>query len=197
MAKKKPSAKKPPPRSRTKKAAPRAKPVERLFAATQSEVAEWFDVSVDTVARSWRKKGMPGDEGAWPLQDIAQWLAKVYGKRDSPAAEEAASARAFQLRQQGEFARLKKERLEGTLVELAQVQLEISEALILTGDQLLRVGADVLPILPADRAADIVQEIERRIRNCLVMLTDKLTEIAAGNLAADEDEGEDEDDGEL
>lgn len=174
----------------TKRAArkkPAAAKPDPLVVETQALVALWFDVSIDTVARSWRKKGMPGDEGAWPLKEIARWLAKQYGKRDSPAAAAAAKARAFQLRQQGELARLKKGRLEGTLVELAQVQLEISEALILTSDQLLLIPASLLPVLPADKAADLTQEIERRIRNCLVMLTDKLTAIAAGKLTDDED----------
>lgn len=41
--------------------------------ASQAEVADAFDVSLSTVAY-WRKSGMPGRAGAWPLRAICRWL---------------------------------------------------------------------------------------------------------------------------
>lgn len=57
------------------------KPSRANIVATTREVAAWFGVSEDTVSLHWRKLGMPGDDGDWPLQDIARWLAKSFGSR--------------------------------------------------------------------------------------------------------------------
>tara|TARA_Y100000310_G_scaffold310557_1_gene355935 strand:+ start:1217 stop:1744 length:528 start_codon:yes stop_codon:yes gene_type:complete len=40
---------------------------------SQSEVAEFFGMSIDTVA-NWAKRGMPGKRGTYRLDVIAQWL---------------------------------------------------------------------------------------------------------------------------
>lgn len=48
-------------------------PTARYLARTQAEVAKFFGVSIKTVA-SWAQANMPGSAGAWPLDEIAQWL---------------------------------------------------------------------------------------------------------------------------
>ena len=40
---------------------------------TQSDLAEVFAVSLSTV-QYWKKSGMPGQPGAWPLGQISAWL---------------------------------------------------------------------------------------------------------------------------
>lgn len=45
----------------------------RYWAKNQAEVAAFFGVQPKTVEQ-WRKKGMPGNSPAWPLDEIAQWL---------------------------------------------------------------------------------------------------------------------------
>lgn len=46
---------------------------KRWQAQNQTEVAEFFGVSVDTV-HLWRKKGMPGSSGRYDLHDVLAWL---------------------------------------------------------------------------------------------------------------------------
>lgn len=46
---------------------------KRWLAVNQSELAELFDVSIDTIA-AWRKKGMPGTTGRYDVRQILTWL---------------------------------------------------------------------------------------------------------------------------
>lgn len=86
-------------------------PRDEWTARNQSDVAEFFGVALNTVI-GWKKMGMPGTRGRWPLDEIAQWLRtdgpwRPWGKGESdddlltsggssPALERYRAARAAQ-----------------------------------------------------------------------------------------------------
>ena len=102
----------------------------KWLATDQAEVADFFGISVNTLS-IWRKMGMPGARGGWPLDQIAKWLRKDGPWRrfgaagvdeldadgpDSPALEESRRWRAKLLEQ--EF-----RKREGELVDVGYVSV--------------------------------------------------------------------------
>lgn len=47
--------------------------IETQIVKSQAEVAAFFGVSPDT-AKQWKRRGMPGGKGRYPLREIARWL---------------------------------------------------------------------------------------------------------------------------
>jgi transposase len=128
---------------------PAAKQQPARIVSRQTDVAEHFGVSVDTVG-DWRKLGMPGRRGRWDLQAIKAWrddrkassnkapveiaeqLGRARLKREVNAAEREAS------RARREAIEL--QRVEGSLVDAAAVDEFLSDlaASLRTAGRLLR-----------------------------------------------------------
>jgi hypothetical protein len=57
--------------------------------ATQAAVAREFGLAANTVKQSWATAGMPGEQGKYPLADIAEWrlryLADLEGRKQTAA----------------------------------------------------------------------------------------------------------------
>ena len=65
-------------------------PKPKHIASTLDEVAAFFGVARDTL-RDWRRSGMPGATGCYPLSEVAQWLRRDGPWRVRPAADDLGS----------------------------------------------------------------------------------------------------------
>lgn len=151
----------------------------RWTVATLAEVAGVFGVHEQTI-KSWRAEGMPGQEGAWPCNLIAQWRIAKAEKRGLAVGNESGQAL---LR-------------EKTRIDIERKQLELDEQKGLLGrkDELL---ADVteafaavrvrLEALPSEMASGLPPEIrDATLADWRDRIRVTLKELASFGSAADE-----------
>lgn len=86
------------------------------FVSTLREVAECFDVSPKTV-EDWRRNGMPGTRGRWPLIEIQAWRSDNLNGTDDPDSDGTTSPALEEYRRhRARLAEIEVQRQEGELV---------------------------------------------------------------------------------
>jgi len=156
-----------------------------LCFATQQEAATWFGVSHDTLARGWRSRGMPGDIGAYSAREICRWLAQRYGQGSAGESDTLNARRTAETRKIEADASLRELKLaleQGKFVSLERVRLLFSEMAGRCRDIMMRIPAELRPMLPAEYAEQIVQEVDTKVRLALNMLVKRLQEIPEDSL---------------
>ena len=120
--------------------------------ASLVEVARFAGVSTTTVRKEWVSRGMPGEAGAYPLDQIFQWRVKYERDRADEkrsALKDALAAEKLQrdrLQTRREALRLQRE--EGTLIKRAGIELYISEFNTRFGDWCDQVPDIIARLLP-------------------------------------------------
>jgi len=131
-------------------------------ASTQSEVSDFFGVSVDSVS-SWAKKGMPGKKNEYRLDRIAQWLRTEGPWQDRTTSGPAADDKARKLKAEADLKEMQAEREAGLLVPVDMVERTLQRV----ADGLRQIGEDfgrmAIPLSGRDaqkRINDMVESIE-------------------------------------
>lgn len=152
-----------------------------VILGTQREVAAFFGVEYETALRSWRPKGMPGEEGRYSVREISRWLAGRYALGSGAESDSLNSRRKAEVRKLEADAALRELKLEmqrGEYCEVAYVRTRFAEIATRCRDTLMRLPAELRPILPAEFAPMICGEVESKVRGVLEMLAKRLCEIA-------------------
>jgi len=156
-----------------------------LCFATQQEAASWFGVSHDTLARGWRSRGMPGDIGAYSAREICRWLAQRYGQGSAGESDTLNARRTAETRKIEADASLRELKLaleQGQFVSRERVRLLFCEIAGRCRDTMMRIPAELRPILPPEHAEQIVDEVDTKVRLALNMLVKRLHEIPQASL---------------
>ena len=126
--------------------------------STLEQVAAFFGKSYQTVRRSWSNNGMPGEKGAYPLDQIARWridVAEAVASRSSASSDDGDSLDKLR-RTQAALKALELQEKRNALIDRDRVHISLvrlASLLRSAGDRLqAEYGADAQSIL--DEALD-------------------------------------------
>ena len=148
-------------------------PSPRWTVKTLTEVAEFFGVATSTV-KGWRQESppMPGSDGSWPLDAITRWRAAKITGSDLATAQKQATLEATVLANDARRLELSKDR--GELVELAEVELWASVALIECRSQIMSIPEAIATSAPPELRNHAREEADRTCRAALKSLHRRL-----------------------
>ena len=132
------------------------------------EVAEFFGVSHTVVRKDWRARGMPGENGRYALNEIAQWQAERL--RDSRTAPEEDDLK----RRQEEADTLKKEidaeqralnlaKAKSEVIDRAEAMAEIEEMCNDIRARFEQIPAEVATSVPPEFRSDIIADWKHKV----------------------------------
>jgi len=155
---------------------------------TLREVAEFFEVSYATVKGEWRPARMPGEQGAWDLQEILRWRD---ARRKSPAAgasheveidgEPVTHAKLVTLEQLEKYRtrRLKNDKAAGVLVDRLEVEREVGANYLRIKARLEAVPDELQMELPAKLRSQLRQRLESKVRLILTEIASWSQEVTS------------------
>lgn len=137
-----------------------------------AEVAEFFGVSPTAVQRDWRRQGMPGENGRYPLNEIAQW--KIQRERDQNkpgiSAEQKSLKERYDLAEvikaefDAEIKRIKVEELEGRLIDKETAIAEVEEMFHRIRARLEQIPQELGTTIPPEIRADLIADMRYKIQ---------------------------------
>ena len=151
---------------------------------TLAEVARAFNVSPDTIKTGWRSAGMPGQAGNYPLAEIIAWkLARQLRAqgREPIAGGDEVTLTALDRKRQADARKAtaqaaKEERSneiqEGNCLYKDEAEQVLSQLIIQTRENFMRLPRAMVPRFPTDIADDLHGELERRIRDILTQMAE-------------------------
>lgn len=135
---------------------------KRWIAKSQSEVAEFFGVALDTV-QAWRKKRMPGAPGRYDLAEILSWLrSEGPWRQREESTDRLATAVDRRREYQAQLEELKLRKELGGLIPREHVH----ETYQLLADKLRTVG-DTLQRIYGEAALEILNDALDSARDCI------------------------------
>ena len=153
----------------------------RWMVPTLAEVAAFWSVHEQTI-KSWRGEGMPGAEGAWPLNLIAQWRIAKAERRGLAAGDENSQALLREkMRIDIERKQLELDEQKGLLGRKDEMLADVTEAFATVRTRLEAIPGEMASSLPPEIRDATLADWRGRIRVTL-------KELAAIGLAADESE---------
>lgn len=157
---------------------------EKWEVGSLGEVAEFFGLHTQTV-KQWRTESppMPGREGAWPLPAIVKWRHQKLAQSDVRTAKQQADLELQQVAV--EQKRLELSRLKGELVELAEVEVWASAAMVETREMLMQLPQMIAASAPPEIREFARAETDRHCRDILAMLRRKLETDGIAEAASD------------
>lgn len=141
--------------------------------ATLGDVAGFFGLQTQTV-KQWRTESppMPGQEGAWPLPAIVRWRHQKLTQSDIRTAKQQADLELQQVAV--EQKRLDLARQKGELVELSEVEVWASTAMVETREMLMQLPQMIASSAPPEIREFARAEADRHCREILAMIRRKL-----------------------
>ena len=151
-----------------------------LTVATMPEVAALFGVSPQTVQQGWRQGGMPGENGKWPIAEIAIWhirrrIRQAEARRISDGPDDDLSQ--LDLRERLADVRTKELRLSkiaDEVIDRHQAQADVSTALSILRENVLAVPRSLLPYFPAGQAEELAEEVRRSLTHAMTAAAESL-----------------------
>jgi len=158
------------------------KPVGRWVVKTLGEVAEALGYAKQTV-NQWRSEvGMPGEVGAYPIPEIAQWrFAKLRGGGDLAVAKKEQDLELGKVELESRKMDLAKER--GELLDRNDVELWAATALIEAREQVMQLPEMLATSSPPELREFVRTESDRHCRDVLISLRRRLE---SDQIASDE-----------
>lgn len=136
------------------------------------EVAEFFGVSPTAVQRDWRRQGMPGENGRYPLNEIAKW--KIQRERDQNRPKISDEQKSLRERLdeaevlKAEFdARLKELKVaeaEGRLIDKETAIAEIEEMFHRVRARLEQIPQELGTTIPPEIRADLIADMRHKLQ---------------------------------
>lgn len=147
----------------------------RWVVRTLAEVAEFFSVATQT-AKQWRTETppMPGEEGAWDLQEIVKW------RHDRATAGTSRFAKAQQELERGQV-KLEKEKLElqllqSSVLDREEVEEWASVVLAETRELITQLPGAVSSVCNTQDRDGVLAQADDIVRQTLECLFERLTE---------------------
>jgi phage terminase Nu1 subunit (DNA packaging protein) len=141
----------------------------RWMARTLGEVAEFFGMQLQTV-KEWRTgpQPMPGEEGKWPLSEIAQWRdARMRPGMRSELDEKRQAAEVRLKEMQAKRAELKYRKEQGELVERSAVASVLARICTEIRTRLEAIAPEVGTTAPPDLRREIVRDVANKVAMAL------------------------------
>lgn len=150
---------------------------------SQNEIAAAFGVSNSTIVGSWRRNGMPGEQGNYAAVEIVRWLLsrRIQEKQRQPQQDAIGSRkREIELRA-AEIDLAKREREEasavGTAVPTEYARAEISAMIAVAKHTLESISRDITPMLPTNLKDSVPEEVKKLVQRCLRFMSVKSGQI--------------------
>lgn len=145
----------------------------RWVVSTLSEVAEFFDLSIQSMW-AWRSGAnpMPGEEGHWDLREIVRWKLE----RAAKASVSQKSARVLELEERQLAADVEKRELavsnaRGELVLRTSVKATLADVLNRARTEIEAIPSELGPSIPADVRSELTHQITQKVRLILRKLS--------------------------
>ena len=145
----------------------------RFVAKSLSEVAEFFGLHIQTV-KQWRQESpaMPGEPGNYPLPEITRWrLAKI---NRNELSDELKIEQVEKLRVATESARIDLEKLKGSVLDRADVELWAAVALTELREGVLQLPEMLAASAPQELKNFVREETDRHCRDVLTATANRL-----------------------
>lgn len=152
--------------------AKKAKKPAAKVVKTQKEVAGHFDVTLDTI-RNWRARTppMPGKQGHYDLEQIAEWKEKTFRQPRDSRREDAATLKRVEILNydariqaaKAEAAERKNQLEQAQIVRLDDVEQFVSEFLSEARRQVLRIPRDMKQGYPENLRKQIEEDLRERL----------------------------------
>jgi phage terminase Nu1 subunit (DNA packaging protein) len=136
------------------------------MATTMTELAETFGIARSTLY-TWKAAGCPIDQGE---EAITAWLQEHRPEEES-LAKLIQRAKLAQIEENTRAARLKNDTEEKRLVDLTDVQTEVSELVLMVKTRLEQIPNDLIGEMPADVRAKVHEIATTRIELTLTEMS--------------------------
>lgn len=150
---------------------------------SQNEIAAAFGVSNSTIIGSWRRNGMPGEQGNYRVVDIVKWLLnrRIQEQQRQPQ-QDAIGVRMRQIALRDaeiDIARKEREELLGTgkVITVEDAQNSFMASIFIAKHVLESLPRSVSPLLSVEQETVVAGEIMREVNKSLTILCDASEEI--------------------
>lgn len=136
-----------------------------------AQVAEFFGVSPTAVQRDWRRRGMPGSERHYPLDEIARWkIAQERERLTRPDPEQDDLAERLELAEvlkaeaDAKLKEYKVAEAEGRLIDKAEAIAEMEEMFNRVRARLEQIPQELGTTIPPEIRADLIADMKHKIQ---------------------------------
>ena len=147
-------------------------PDPRWRVKTLQEVADWYDVSLQTVY-GWRVSGCGGDlVGGFDLRAIGRWLSAKRNLRNTPADESTRAVQRSKLTVETEAKQFHLDIKRGMYVGVAAVRAEWDDRGSRIRARLEALAGEIAPGIPVGQRAEVAADIAEKVRMALTEISE-------------------------